>query len=334
MSFCSSKTFPWGSALCFSVAMSLRSWMAPSLGACLALAFLACAQDDDGEEKIIAPGGLAAQQCSAVVGCGCGLQVDVETCAEGLSQNYDSTREAAEAVGLEYDNDCAQRQAAWMEEIGCAIEADELLGQAGCALNCPLYHGWAGPGEECQVIAPRATTCAPGLDCVGGLCEDVCNNWRLAEGATCWDPDQQLMLAGTCVEGTHCDVGDTNRCVVTPMRGEPCPDGTCLEGDWCNPEALPDPRCEAIVGVGQACPTNQACETGYCIDDLCAPYPGMGEPCTGECAGDLYCQSGTCTVKQGLGQSCDGGLPCASGLSCDGDVCVEGQPLVCFGASF
>ncbi|MFO7565010.1 MAG: hypothetical protein R6X02_20360 [Enhygromyxa sp.] len=292
-----------------------------------AVTLLGCAEEES--EPVISPLALVAQQCAAAVGCGCipGDDHTVQSCTDSLSGTVEANANAAAAAGLLYDADCAARQVQWYEELGCAIQNGELLLEAGCALNCPLYYGYDGPGEECTVIAARASTCAKGLDCVGGICQDTCNNWRLAEGATCYNPANPP--TGSCVDGTHCDVGDTNRCVPTPRRGEPCPGNVCRPGDFCNSFAQPEAICESIKAVGEPCLEASACATGYCTDNLCAPYPGAGEPCTGECRDDLYCQSGVCTVKQQLGQSCDFSLPCATGLACNGSVCEQGGPLVC-----
>jgi hypothetical protein len=303
-----------------------------SVVASWALTLPGCNEGEE-SEPVITPIGLAGQQCAQLVECNCGIGTDVEGCTQSLSGNFDSVASAAEAAGLEYDADCAARQSKWIDELGCAIENDELLAEATCALNCPLYHGYAGPGEACTNIAERATTCAAGLECSGGICADICNNWRLAEGATCYDPVNPP--TGTCVTGTHCDVGLTNRCIPTPQRGEPCPGGVCLEGDFCNSDAQPEAVCQAIGTVGDACLSGYACDTGSCENNLCAPYPDLGEPCSDMCNGDLYCQGGICTVKQALGQSCDTfSLPCSEGLVCNGSVCQTGQPLACFGTFF
>jgi hypothetical protein len=300
--------------------------------ALFALVLTSCAQEDP--DPVITPLALAAQQCGSVIGCGCPFAagLDIEACTDSASSSIDSIANAAEAAGLLYDADCAARQAEWFDELGCSIQNDELLLTATCALTCPLYHGYVGPGEACTVVAQRATNCAAGLDCVGGICQDVCNNWRLAEGATCYDPINPP--TGTCVTGTHCDIGQTDRCIPTPGRGEPCPGNVCGEGDFCNNFAAAGATCEAIKAVGEPCLETAACATGYCTNNLCAPYPTIGQSCTGECADDLYCQAGICTVKQSAGQSCDFDLPCASGLSCDGTVCVQGQPLICGGVGF
>jgi hypothetical protein len=256
--------------------------------------------------------------------CDCAAGIDQAACTEALLPTLDAIRDAAVDAGLEYDADCAERQADWVGELGCAIPTLELFQQASCALNCPLYHGDAGPGEACQIVANRATSCAAGLDCVVGVCEDVCFNWRLSEGALC------VGTTGVCVTGTHCNFGDTNRCVPTPELGEPCPENICLEFEWCNQAVLPEATCDSIGTVGDTCQSTQACDTGYCTNNVCAAYPIVGEPCSDQCAGDLYCQAGICTVKQGNGQVCDEfNLPCASNLSCTGDVCGPGQPFVC-----
>lgn len=303
-----------------------------SVLALCAIALSGCAEEEP--EPVITPVALIAQQCAQVISCGCGLgsNADVQACIDSLSGSVDNVANAAEAAGLVYDADCAARQVAFYEELGCSIQNDELVLGASCALSCQLYHGYVGPGEECTVIADRASTCAAGLDCVGGICQDVCNNWRLAEGATCYDPIDPP--TGSCVTGTHCDIGQTNRCIPTPKRGEPCPGNVCGEGDFCNTVAQPQAICEGIKAVGEPCLEAGACATGYCINSLCAPYPNVGEPCSGECRDDLFCLGGICAVKQNLGQTCGFDLPCASGLTCNGTVCEQGQPLVCGGGFF
>lgn len=305
-----------------------------SIGAVLAFSWITlvgCSQEE--EEPVISPLALVAQRCAVVVGCGCipGASNDqVQACTDAQAGTVESTANAAAAAGLLYDGDCAARQVEWFDELGCAIQNTELLVESNCALNCPLYYGYVGPGEECTVIADRASSCAKGLDCVGGVCQDICNNWRLAEGATCYNPSNPP--TGSCVTGTHCDIGQTNRCVATPKLGEPCPDNVCLPGDFCNGFAQPQAICESIKAVGEPCLQASACATGYCTDNVCAPYPGAGEPCTGACRDDLYCQASVCTVKQGIGQSCDFSLPCATGLTCNNNsVCEQGRPLVCGG---
>jgi hypothetical protein len=313
----------------------MRRWSC--IGSFLILCALGCAEETS--EPVVTPIGLVAQQCATVIACSCPFGInDVQQCVDGASGSVEQLANAAEAAGLEYDADCAARQVAFYEELGCKLQDDtllqdfELAAEATCALSCQLYHGYVGPGEECQSIDSRASNCAAGLQCNGGFCADTCNNWRLAEGATCYDPVNPV--TGLCVTGTHCDLDETFRCIPTPQRGQPCPDNVCLEGDFCNNFGAAGATCDAINEVGQPCLEAAACSTGYCINGSCAPYPNIGEPCSGECRDDLYCQAGVCTVKQSFGQSCDFDLPCASGLLCSGNTCQQGQPLVCGGGFF
>jgi hypothetical protein len=308
------------------------------IGSFLLLFALGCAEESS--EPVVTPIGLVAQQCATVISCGCPFGItDVEQCVDGASYSVEQLATMAEAAGLEYDADCAARQVEFFDELGCTLLDDtlqqdpELAGEYSCALSCQLYHGYVGPGEECVSLDSRASNCAAGLQCNNGICQDTCNNWRLAEGATCYDPVNPV--TGICVTGTHCDLDETQRCIPTPQAGELCPDNICREGDFCNAFGAAGPTCESIKEVGQPCLESNACSTGYCINSLCAQYPNIGESCSGECRDDLYCNGGVCTVKQSFGQSCDGfTLPCASGLYCNGNVCQQGQPLVCGGGLF
>ena len=310
----------------------MRTW-GVSFFALVALVGLGSCLETDSSGGSPTPEGLVNQQCSLAVNCSCegGNQFEsVEQCTNSVLPSYDNEKEAAEQAGLEYDEDCATRQFEFMDEIGCGYFTDELLSELTCALNCSLYHGYVGPGEACVQYGSRSTDCAQGLECVGGVCADNCNNWRLAEGATCYDAADQP--TGTCVTGTFCDIGDTNKCVALPGQGDPCPAGACEEDLWCNNYDEPEPFCDVMVGINRECPTDAACESGYCIGGTCAPLPNSGEPCSGECAGDLFCSSGTCSIKQQEGQACQGSsLPCAEGLACVGDVCMRAQPWVCPG---
>jgi hypothetical protein len=292
----------------------------------------ACVQvDDSGGAPSLAA--LATEACQLLVGCcgNAGSYDDVKACTDARKEQYEADRQIAVEQGLEYDAACATRFYDWMQGVGCDVNNEEAAAAILCALGCELFHGDLGPGEACQSVVPRGSNCASGLWCVGGTCQDNgCGMWRLAEGATCYDPADPV--TGTCVVGTYCELGGSNRCVVTPKAGEPCPQGVCEEGHFCDNYDVVEGLCRRLGAVGEMCLVAEGCETGYCTDDRFAAYPGVGEPCSGECAGDLYCQQGVCAVRQGFGQPCDDvDLPCELDLSCEGGVCQDGVPLICFG---
>jgi hypothetical protein len=312
--------------------MALRlGWTFPALGVFGLLGLSSCAELDSSGGGVSLQN-LAAQMCNLSFGCNCDNPppyANQQECTDVQMETYDQIRDEAKAAGLEYDAVCAEKQFDWLAEIGCGYPTEEQLDTWGCAFGCQLYHGDDGPGEACIVVTSRASTCAQGLECENGFCEDRCGNWRLAEGATCYNPSEPV--TGLCVTGTFCDANGTNRCTATPAAGDPCSQGACVEDHWCNPGADLEPTCEEVGGIGALCEYPQACSTGYCIDERCAPLPELGEPCSGECGSDLFCQSGVCTVKQGKGQSCDYDLPCASHLWCAGDVCEDAPSLACGG---
>lgn len=312
----------------------MRNSFVRSVFGLAAFAALACGNNDSdgGGNEGVSLSDIVGQHCSLAVNCGCaqGDPEDLDSaaqCRESELDRIEPDKEAAEAAGLEFDEECAARESEFWSALGCGAPEDADFGDVFCAIDCPLWHGKVGPGEDCIQVADRATNCAQGLDCIGGICQDQCNNWRLAEGAKCYDAANPP--TGTCVAGTFCDVGDTDRCQPTPSAGEPCPKGACDEDLWCNPYAEPEPRCETLGAVGSLCDSDQGCVSGYCIDSRCAPLPAAGEYCNGECSGDLYCENGVCTVPQAEGQSC-ASLPCGDGLACVDGVCQSGYPWVCY----
>lgn len=278
---------------------------------------------------------LISTQCGYLFNCNCDYPPayyyeDASECRQFELERYRADRDVAVAAGLSFDEDCVGGQLEWTDELGCGLLTDELLDEATCTLWCAPYHGEGQPGEACSWIVPGfAHDCAQGLDCGGsGFCEDPCGRWLLAEGQVCWNDTVEVV--GVCREGLYCDTQETFSCTKIPATGEPCPAGVCNEGDWCNLYEIGEPVCTRVGSVGATCEYDNACDTGYCIDGRCAPLPTAGEPCSLECAGDLYCYSGTCALPQAKGQSC-GSLPCASGLSCDNGVCVDAIPYVCGG---
>lgn len=302
------------------------------LGVAAASAF-ACGTggSDSGDNEGTSLEDLVGQRCSLIYNCNCveenpEVLDNAQQCREQALDGLEPDKQAAEAAGLEFDEACAEREAEFWSSVGCGWPEDEDYFSINCVIDCPLWYGDVGPGEECLQIANRATNCAQGLECVGGFCQDSCNTWRLAEGAKCYDAANPP--TGTCVTGTFCDVGDTDRCQPTPTAGEPCPKGVCDGELWCNQYAEPEAICQTLGAVGTQCDSDQGCQTGYCIGGRCAPLPEAGESCNGECAGDLFCD-GVCTVPQSEGQSC-GSLPCAADLVCENGVCTQGYPWVCY----
>ena len=71
------------------------------------------------------------------------------------------------------------------------------------------------------------------------------------------------------------------------------------------------------------CSPGLVCNRGYNAPDTVPAYvlPGnLGDPCLGEnenCAGDLVCVDKTCVEVRQVGESCNEGADCSSGLVCN-----------------
>jgi hypothetical protein len=110
--------------------------------------------------------------------------------------------------------------------------------------------------------------------------------------------------------GNHHDCGQGLECVWDP-----------LEGDVCVP-ACPDEPDEPEVG--DPCPDWRCPDGAFCHDDegVCAPIPGIGEPCDIACTDDAYCPADpssdrVCERRRELGEPCEHPFSCENGLWCD-----------------
>jgi hypothetical protein len=200
---------------------------------------------------------LAVSFCEARWSAGCeNPGVSHSECESHMRRVGKDVRDEAHALGLEYDEHCAQEYRDRYEDH------DGLEPLATGERRCPLWAGDGGEGDACETSS-GLSTCAPDLRC--GI-DSVCERRRDpgALGEDCADYD----VVYTCEDGLTC---------VSP--------------------------------------------------GVCAPTPGIGEPCEGICVEGANCVDEVCVAGQGRGEPCESG--CGPQLVCEDEVCVDAPPAIC-----
>lgn len=92
---------------------------------------------------------------------------------------------------------------------------------------------------------------------------------------------------------------------------------------------------KGLVADGSSCTDDNQCTSNYCNESMpnqgiCATLPGVGAPCTSDCAAGLYCDGGMCVMQKALGAMCAGTRECAEGR-CFGPSGMMTCTLVCDG---
>jgi hypothetical protein len=204
--------------------------------------------------------------------------------------------------------------------------------------------------NECEAGTPL--DCDDGIDCTADSCVDsACVN----------DPDD-----GACDDGLFCTGTETCGTAGCESSGDPCDPLTCNEDtDLCE-GCLTDADCDdadgcngletcdagdCIPGTPLNCDDGIDCTDDSCADDACVNDPNDGACddgafCTGtETCGDNGCESSgdpcddgeTCNEDTDecdgpivcIPEDCDDDLFCNGQEVCDGDVCLDGDPVQC-----
>ena len=178
------------------------------------------------------------------------------------------TYEAACGPGLECNADVCLPQ----EPVVFAGLGESCAGSTGhsCApgLRCDYY----GTESVCVALLPIGSSCSSdndcevGLDCIRGTSDSVCQRVVLVtrEGDAC---------GGTRVcdhsRGLSCDPY-LGWCTGLPSLGQPCPEGECRDGLFCN-ETM-SPVCQNLLPDGSPCEMSYYCRSGSCsAAGLCQP---------------------------------------------------------------
>jgi len=146
----------------------------------------------------------------------------------------------------------------------CLVAAAGYLGSPSCA-----PYVCQGTGATCPTSCASDAHCAPGADCVGGICKP-----RKAPGTACSGASE--CASGHCVDGVCCDSacgGACDRCDVAGSLGTCSPVPAGVQASACG--------LYLCNGVDGTCPTS-------CTDH---------DDCKG------HCQSGACQPKQPVGPS-------------------------------
>lgn len=223
----------------------------------LALAVLGCREGGCRITESEVVDVLATSFCESRWSAGCeDPGVSRSECESHLRRVGGDVRGEAHALGLEFDEDCAQdRRDRYEQQDGFE---PLTFGETRCAI-------WVGDGHEGDACETSSglSTCAPGLQCgLSQVCEP--SEPLLELGNDCVDVDLVLR----CEDGLACVAGV---CAPTPKIGERCYD-TCVDGAYCA-----DETCVAAPGRGQPCESagnpNECASTLACVENLCTDAP-------------------------------------------------------------
>jgi hypothetical protein len=284
------KSFPWGPA-CGELTFEERFVAppdAPSAGE-------PCIRPLD-ERAVCAPGSYCMPDALPVIGryfCGtCERMPRVGERCGGRLGCVEGTR-------------CLEGECRLVREIGGSCESDN---------ECRFH--------RCidSICFPSKDTPTPYADVVGRECEHDNDCGRQAalfcdEGICRPLPGEGELCAGVAM-GTMRSTASIN-----PFASSK---SVCRLGQQCI-----DGRCRALgcsIDPGEPC--RGYCHGGQCVDGMCVPLPGPGEPCetscgagSGDrceprCGGDLRCVEGRCTAGRDRenGRRCDFDRDCISGF--------------------
>jgi hypothetical protein len=211
------------------------------------------------------------------------------------------------------------------QERGFAHDLDECLAGVDDELRSEIEKSRANPNltwdgdaaRECLDAYTAVVKECRDDDDLGDVCRYIFAG-RLEVGQTCASSSE-------CIRGSTCQRtvdGSASQCSLpaAPTRGA-LGDGcfaTCTErtGGGSN--------CSVGSGPGTT-PGTTSCFTNdglYCDSTFrCARHPTVGEPCSAApgipCAGDAYCDLGTCTARRATGSCATTSAACALTTYCD-----------------
>jgi hypothetical protein len=260
---------------------------------------------------------------------------------------------------------CAWSARCTDEVFGGSVEACESLSATSCDSLALPGSGWndasfgaCAAGYESADCAPTEAICETpggtlqnGFECVSALqCE---SNYCAITTSACGvcGPDPQHEIGGECEFATRdCKAGldcVDGSCVAQQEAGGPCDDLRhcayvrdegylhCVEGTCQIGGRLGEP----CIGINGVCGAGSACST----DNVCIGYREVeeGEVCGAFVDEVIGCDDGACkadtddpTVARCMdwaraGERCDkvpGFSRCATGLSCENNLCVWAEP--------
>jgi hypothetical protein len=182
--------------------------------------------------------------------------------------------------------------------------------------------------SECASARCDLSACDPDAACCRGACLEA--RPTIPVGGKCAFSD------AACAKGAYCDyvtpsADSVCKLIESKREGEAC-DGarSCALGLFCKEDtkvcARPPKRGEACEPDQYNCPyASDYCDTETLV---CTPKKAVGQPCQGflDCVSSAECSDAKVCVARGKeGEAC-ATVSCASGLDCQGDVCVKPTP--------
>jgi hypothetical protein len=195
---------------------------------------------------------------------------------------------------------------------------NELFCDCESGGDCPIVAPMRTLGQNCNLDSECASgSCVARLECGGpfgdecvdrGLCSQSCDSDADCGGGAC--------VAVPCVDG---QAGECGFMCLPRCGGELYCDAyqtcTALAGVSGSNQLV----CDVRIGDGLRCADNASCQSGNCVNRMCAPTGGLGngEVCgqNGDCRSHS-CISGHCRGGGLLGDACSIPADCAAGTCC------------------
>jgi hypothetical protein len=146
---------------------------------------------------------------------------------------------------------------------------------------------------------------------------------------------QQPCPQGRCALGLYCDY-ETGRCASLKAVGSSCgTTGECVEGSFCGSDGVAQPTCQGKRSLGSNCTQGIECQTGVCLPGICSDGSECyeDEDCLGNCAqsgdncaSEVQCP-GLCLNSQTV---CESSYDCPGYVDCVHEDCLRqclGQPV-------
>lgn len=244
----------------------------------------------------------------------------VESCKSalgGLSQANQPCDHRFECAAGMYC-DLAGCPAATCKELGAV--GSTCLTNAACNpiddLYCKIPTGQStGTCEKYVVTAATCTaadTCEPGSYCLEGVCARIAKLFTLDEPQTCYT-NSLLCNAGLACEFTGLPFLSQGKCIAAKAPAQAChialPE-ECPTGHYCTSTLFNEPgTCQILPADGETCAKSGVqniglrgpCQPGLaCVNDSCAAYAHLGQPC----GGHAQCFSGACVGSECVPPSC------------------------------
>ncbi len=228
-----------------------------------------------------------------------------------------------------------------LEDSGACVPSEEVCNGADDNCDGTVDEGCTALGETCAGNEECVGETCRSVGSIGQICTQTCNPNQPAVGCP---PSMYCAretggcagfcapggagatpLEGACTADTECtslycdDPGDGRRRCMQPCTGDA---GLCLAGEVC---AAPAGACGGCVpaglvagarGRGEACATNEECQSGLCFDDGGNLY--CSQTCENDegCTDNFHCRAGTCVLgpREGVGGGCVTNEDCGSGI--------------------